>query len=123
MQSQLSTSNILLLGDRVLVQLDEIKDFTTTPEGIKIPKFVNVESDGGRPKARILNQKHIPIGTVIAISDFAKEKSSLQVGDRVLVNPKTVSQDYHFLLNREDLVQAFDGVISVPYVLIEAKII
>lgn len=115
-------SNITLLGDRILIQLDEHPDHTVTPSGIIQPKWVNIESDGGKPKVKPSNQKHIASGTILKMSLLAAEKVPLVPGDRVYVSPAAVSQSYHFLISRNNLVDDFDGVIAVPHPLIEAKI-
>lgn len=116
-------SNIELLGERVLLQLDEHPDHSITPGGVIQPKWVNVESDGGKPKVKPSNQKHVSSATVLLISSQAAEKISLVPGDKVYVNQAAVSQSYHFLISRNNLVDEFDGVIAVPPQLIEAKII
>lgn len=115
-------SNIQLFGDRILLQLDEHPDHTVTPGGVIQPKFVNIESDGGRPKVKASNQKYVSSATVLLISPLASEKIQLSPGDKVYVNQAAVSQSYHFLISRNNLVDEFDGVIAVPHALIEAKI-
>lgn len=119
----MNLSNISLLGDRVLIQLDEHPEHTVTAVGVVVPKFISIETDGGKPKQKPSNQKYISSGTVIAISHLASEKLPIAVGDKVYVNPQAVSQNYHFLISRNNLVDDFDGVISLPHALIEAKII
>lgn len=116
-----------LLGNRILVQLDPHPDHTTLTSGVIVPDFRNVESDGGRPMAKASNKKHTSTGTVLNLSSTAQklaaeDSNTLQVGDKVLVAESAVSQQYHFALNRENLVRDFDGLISIPYQLIEAKI-
>lgn len=116
--------NIELLGDKVLVQLQDHPDHTITAGGILNPLFVNIESDAGRPKAKASNKKYLAKGKVLLISPLAKERIPLlEVGDEVYVAPTTVSQDFHFSLKRASLVEDFDGVISIPSSLVEAKII
>lgn len=115
-------SNIELLGERVLLQLDEHPEHTVTPGGVIQPKWINIESDGGKPKVKPSNQKRIASGVVLMISPLAKEKIDLNPGDKVYVNQAAVSQSYHFSISRNNLVADFDGIIAIPPQLIEAKI-
>ncbi len=117
-----------LLGDRVLIQLDEIPDHTVTSAGIHVPHFLNIESDGGRPDVKVSNLKHVAKGTIISMSPLASQKladqqSPLQVGDRVFVVSSAVSPSYQFFPERDKLVQDFTGIICIPFSLIEAKLI
>lgn len=122
-------NNLSLIGDRVLIVLDEALEHTKLDSGIIIPLNTIVEKDSGRLGTELSKRKHLTKGTIIALSPTSTTKlkeleSPLQVGDRVYVNEmvlKTTSS-YQFFINRDKLVQDFDGVVCIPHVLIEAKI-
>lgn len=115
--------NITLLGDRVIILLDKLEDHTTTDAGIVVPFFQNIESDGGRPDTKVSNLKYLSKGTIVAMSDYAKEKlPQLSPSTRVFVNPSAVSPSYQFFHKRNGLVEEFEGYIVVPHTLIEAII-
>lgn len=119
----MSTQALTLLGDRVVVQLDELADHTITDAGIVVPLFQNIESDGGRPDTKVSNLKYLPKGTIVNISQFAKERlPELNIGDRVFVVPSVVAPAYQFFSKRNGLVENFEGTISIPHTYIEAKI-
>jgi co-chaperonin GroES (HSP10) len=114
-----------LTHDKVLIKLKEHPDHTLTESNIYVPKFVNIESDGGRPLAVPSNEKYVAEGTVIQMSPLAAKKmeesyTPLKVGDRVFVSPSAVSQSFHFRTERDAIVYDFDGMILIPYILIEA---
>lgn len=116
-----------LLGDRILIQLDELPDHSVTPLGIHVPHFLNIETDGGRPDVKVSNLKHVPKGTILAMSPLAAKKleeqaSSLRPGDKVFVVSSAVSPSYQFFPTRDQIVQDFTGIICVPHSLIEAKL-
>ena len=114
-----------LLHDKVLIQLDEHPEHTVTESGIFVPKFVSVESDGGRPLEIPSNEKYLASGTVVSIAPLANQKmeenlTPLKVGDKVFVSKTAVSQSFHFKEKRDSIVYDFDGLILIPYILIEA---
>lgn len=116
-----------LIGDRITVLLDKQPDHTKSSSGLEIPLFYNAESDGGKPIAKVSDKQYLSKGTIQAISPYAAKKleelgASIKVGDRVFVNPNTVSANYQFFTTRHSLVQDFEGVICVSHQLIEAKI-
>mgnify|MGYP003402269495 CR=1 FL=1 len=116
-----------LLGNRILIQLDKEDSNTTLPSGIEVPFVKFEETDGGKLKARVTNEPYLAQGTVIDISDYAlkllkDEGYALAVGDRVLVNPMSVSPNYQFFTDRSSKVLLFDGKISIPTSHLEAII-
>lgn len=118
--------NYELIGDRILVQLDEQSTHEVTEAGIYNPLMENEETDGGRYRAKISSRHYIAVGTVQKISPFALKKlqelgAELQVGDRVLVDHRAASEQYSFFPKR-GLVRTFQGLVSIPHVYIEAKI-
>ncbi|OQB03518.1 MAG: hypothetical protein BWY21_02154 [Parcubacteria group bacterium ADurb.Bin216] len=121
-------TQIELIGDRILIQLDKALDHTTTDSGIIIPLNTVMESDSGRLKTTLSEQRHLPAGTITQISKQASSKLeelgvSLVAGDRVYVNPQTLSSSYHWKTDRTKLITEFQGVVCVPHILIEAKIV
>ncbi len=115
-------SQLELLGDRVVILLDKAQDHTITDGGVIIPLFENGETDGGRPKSNLSHKKYLSVGTVVAISEVAKDKLPVLVGDRVYVTPTAASANYQFLTDRSQLIENWDGYIAIPHTLIEAKI-
>lgn len=122
-------SNIELLGDRILVLLDNAQDHTTTSSGLIVPLNDIVETDGGRLKTETSKRKHLTSGTVVLIAEQAASKlqdtkSNIKVGDKVYVTEmvgKNVSS-YQFFVDRSKLVQDFSGLVCIPHIMIEAKI-
>ena len=122
-----SYENITLFGDRVLIQLDKSEEHTTLSSGLTIPLYENYETDGGRPGAKASDKKFLSQGTVVALSQSASKKleennSPLNIGDKVFVTQNAVSPQYQFFPDRSNLFIQFEGLISIPHVLIEAKI-
>lgn len=116
-------SKLELLGDRVIVLLDKAEDHTVTEGGLIIPLFENAESDGGRPISKLSLKRYLSIGTILAMSPTAQEKlPTVKVNDRVYVTPSSASPNYQFLPDRTQLVEDWNGMISISHVLIEAKI-
>lgn len=120
-------TNITLIGDRVLVQLDQLPTHSVNEYGIISPLLKNAETDGGRPKAIPSEREHLAVGTVLALSVTASTKLKelgviINPGDRVFVAHQATSIQYNFPLDRSLLVQPFTGLISVPHVFIEAKL-
>lgn len=118
-----------LIGDRVLILLDEAHDHTTTETGIIIPLSNVIEKDSGRLGTELSKRKHLTKGTILLLSPTASSKledlhTTLTPGDRVYVNEMVMKtpSSYQFFLDRSKLVQDFDGVVCIPHVLIEAKI-
>jgi co-chaperonin GroES (HSP10) len=118
-----------LIGDRVLILLDEALDHTTTETGIIIPLSNVIEKDSGRLGTELSKRKHLTEGVVIALSSTASSKlgelnTNLSPGDRVYVNEMVMKtpSSYQFFIDRKKLVQDFNGVVCIPHVLIEAKI-
>lgn len=114
---------IKLLGDRVVIKLDELEEHTTTESGLIVPLSTIYETDSGRVKARTSAQKHVYEGVIVLMSDLAKEKLGLEEGARVYVSDNVLSSKaFHFYFDRQKLVQTFDGHVSIPYHLIEAVV-
>lgn len=118
--------NLEIIGDRIIVQLDEQKDHEVTEFGIVNPLMDNEETDGGRYRAKISSRHYVASGVVKAISPFSLKKleevgATLSIGDRVLVDHRTVSDQYAFFPTR-GLVKSFSGLVSIPHVYIEAKL-
>jgi len=118
---------MILLGNRVLIQLDKEQEHATTASGLLVPNFRHEETDGGKLKAKASELTYLPQGTVIDISPYAKdllekEHSPLKVGDRVFLSMNISPDSYHFPLNRDSKRIVFDGHIAVPTSLIEAII-
>jgi co-chaperonin GroES (HSP10) len=122
-------SKIKLLGDRVLIKLDNAEDHTTTSSGLIVPLNDIVETDGGRLKTETSKRKHLTSGTILLIGEQSAAKlkeagTELVVGDKVYVTEmvgKNVSS-YQFFVDRTKLVQDFSGLVCIPHILIEAKI-
>lgn len=120
----MSTQQFELLGDRVLIKLDEHPQHTTTESGIVIPQFEAATTDGGKPTAILSKMKYLYQGTVVALSKYAQEKlPSITPSTRVFIVPSTLSPAYQFFMDRSKLVIDFDGHICIPHTLIEAKIL
>ncbi len=118
---------MILMGNRVLIQLDKELEHSTTESGLVVPNFIREETDGGKIKARASRLSFLSKGTVLSISPLAKEilekeSSELKEGDKVFISPNAVSPQYEFSLNRDNSTTFFEGIISVPVSLIEAKI-
>lgn len=122
--TQMSQPNFELLGDRVLIKLDEHPSHTTTESGIVIPQFEATTTDGGKPTSTLSKMKYLYQGTVIQLSPYAQEKlPSITPSTRVYITPSALSPAYQFFLDRSKLVIDFDGHICIPHTLIEAKLI
>lgn len=120
-------TNFSLLGNRVLVRLDEQPSHTTTSTGIIIPEFTPTYTEGGRPKDELSTRTHLYQGTIVQISPLASAKLSeegtpLSPGDRVFVSPLAHNSSYQFYSSRDSLTLLFEGLIAIPHNLIEAKI-
>jgi co-chaperonin GroES (HSP10) len=113
---------LALVGDRIVIQLDEAQDHTITEGGVIVTLNELMETDGGRVTTRTSSKRHLSQGTILAISPDAYSKCGLSKGDRVYVTSHANSPQYQFFLNRDNLVQDFEGIISIPHILIEAKI-
>lgn len=118
---------MVLLGNRVLIKLDDHPTHTVTPGNITVPHFVNMETDGGRVKASVSDLKYLSQGTIVDISAEAVESTAkygvtLGKGDRVLVSSNAVSPSYQFIQDRSRIIAQFDGHILIPPQLIEAKL-
>jgi len=116
---------MIITHDKVLIQLDEHPDHTISEDGIYLPKFLNIETDGGKPDIKASNEKYVASGTIIQMSPLAAKKmeenlTPIQVGDKVFVSQAAVSQSFHFKRKRDALQYDFDGLILIPYILIEA---
>jgi co-chaperonin GroES (HSP10) len=118
---------IELLGNRVVIKLDEVTGHKVTESGLHVPKFGNELTEGGKPIPRTSSDKHLSVGTVVLISPGAKikfeeEGSTLEPGDRVYVALSSVSPRFQFFLDRDTLLPDFDGHICVAHSQVEAKI-
>lgn len=116
-----------LIGDRIIVKLDEAIDHTVI-NGIIIPLNTVIESESGKVKTELSKLRHLAKGTVVALSTFSSKKLDeaevpLVVGDRVYVSHQAInSSSYHWKNDRNQLLSEFDGHICIPHGLIEAKI-
>lgn len=120
-------SKFTLIGDRVLILLDEAQGHTVTESGITIPLNELVATDSGRMSTETSAQKHLASGTIISVGTTASQKLtdaniSLAALDRVYVAPSALSKGYYFFPDRTKLVQDFNGYVCIPHTLIEAKI-
>lgn len=123
----MSLPNLTLLGDRVLIRLDEQPDHTTTSSGVIIPEFIPSYTEGGRPKDELSTRSHLYQGTVLQLSPLAasrlsEEGTPLSPDDRVFLSTMCHNPSYQFFSNRDSLTLQFEGLIAVPHSLIEAKI-
>ncbi len=120
--------NIELIGDRILVRLDEAKDHTVI-NGIIIPVNTIVESESGKLKTELSKIRHLARGTILNISAHSAKKLdelniTLSPNDRVYVSHQAVnSSSYQWKSDRDKLISEFDGIVCVPHLLIEGKII
>lgn len=118
-----------LVGDRVLVLLDNAEGHTVTASGVIIPLNDVVETDGQRLKAETSKRKHLTSGKIVRVSSTAAAKLAdsnltLSQGDVVYVSDmvgKNVAS-YQFFVDRSKLVQDFNGIVCIPHTLIEAKV-
>lgn len=122
-------SKLSLIGDRVIVLLDEAQDHTKTDSGLYIPLNTVVEKDSGRLGTELSKRKRLSAGVVLNISQFSKQKledqqADLKVGDRVYVSEMVLKNipSYEFFPKRDQLVLDFVGLVCIPHTLIEAKI-
>lgn len=122
-------NNLELVGDRVLILLDEAKDHTITESGIIIPLNNTIEKESGRLGTELSKRKHLTKGVIVGLSSIASTKLNdlgvpLTVGDRVFVNEQVLrtTSSYQFFIDRDKLVVDFDGLVCIPHLLIEAKI-
>lgn len=119
----LKESNITLLGDRVVIQLDKMLDHTITSSGVMVPNTELTETDGGKLTTRLSNKSHVPQGTVQLLSAKAQELlPELKIGDKVFVAQHSLNSSNYFYPDRTKLIQDFEGYICIPHTLIEAKI-
>ena len=122
-----TTNNIQLIGDRIVIRLDEAVDHTVR-NGIIIPVNTEVDSETGKIKTQLSRVRHLAKGTVLNISEHSKEKLlnlgvTLNVNDRVYVSHQVVnSASYQWKNERDQLISEFDGVVCIPHGLVEAKI-
>lgn len=122
-----SVSNVLI-GDRVIIKLDEALDHTVTDSGLMIPLTeLRPTESGDRMKAETSDRTHLTIGTIVQVGTVASQrleelKAPLSEGDRVYVSPHALGKAYHYQTNRNVLVQTFDGTICIPHTLIEVKL-
>lgn len=120
--------NFDLIGDRILIKLDEAKDHTVTEAGLIVTLQQLVETDGGRVVSETSKQKHLPQGTIVKIGPLAAKKldeslANISVGDKVFISSQVFnSKSYEFSVDRSQLLTEFNGYVCVPHVLIEAKI-
>lgn len=120
-------NQIQLIGDRVLIQLDQLPTHSTTQSGLEIPLYDAVVTEGGRVKSQLSQNTFLYQGTILQISPLAeealtKEASPLSPGQKVYVTPSAVTPHYQFFLDRSSLVLDFNGLIAIPHQLIEAYV-
>lgn len=107
--------NLTLLGNRVLIQLHEQKEITSK-DGILIPLSDITMTESGRLKTTPSAKTYLSKGTILKLP----ASSTLKVGDTVYVAESAVTPQYQFFLNRNQLVNQFEGIIAIPEALIEA---
>ena len=108
--------NLTLLGNRVLIQLHEQRE-VTSKDGILIPLSDITVTESGRLKTTPSSKTFLSKGTVLLTSP---QVTSVQQGQQVYVSESAVTPQYQFFLNRNQLVNQFEGIISIPEALIEA---
>lgn len=123
----MSPTDITLIGDRILIQLDEHPEHTTLPSGLIVPQYVAGETDGNRPTSLLSDTKYLDTGTVLAVSPYAASRledlsTPLSPGDRVLLPLHATTPSYQFFLDRSKILRSFEGLICVPHTLLEAKV-
>lgn len=119
-------SNLQLLGDRVVIKVDQIQDHSITESGIIVPSAELAETDGGKIQTRPTSEKRLSKGTILAISTKASEETKLEVNDKVYFAKSGLSGSFDFDLDRNALSSSplvDKSVICIPSTLIEAKII
>lgn len=117
-----------LFGDRIVVQLDKAPQYSTNEFGVVEALMENHETDGGRIASKPSSRSYLNRGTVIQISPLALTKlseidASLSPGDQVFVTHNATSEQYNFSYSREGLVKNFSGLVCIPHVLIEGKLL
>jgi hypothetical protein len=122
-------NSFTLVGDRILILLDEHKEHTVTAGGIVVPHNNLIEKDSGRVGTELSKRKHLTQGTILSISDTSSQKLKdlnieLSQGDRVFVNEQVLrtTSSYQFFIDRNRIVADFDGLVCIPHTLIEAKL-
>ena len=116
-------NNIELFGDRIVVQLDCATTHTISEGGLEIPLYEEKLTDGARLAPVVSPKKYLSQGTVLAISNDAKNKiPDLNVGDQVFITAHGASATYQFFTDRSNLVITWDGKVCIPHSLIEARI-
>lgn len=119
-------NKLQLLGDRVLIKVDEIADHSITESGIIVPSAELTETDGGRISSRPTAEKRLSKGTILALSSKAAEESKLEVNDRVYFSKNGLNAGFDFDINRNTLASSplvDKSVICIPSTMIEAKIL
>lgn len=117
-----------LFGDRIIIQLDKVPAVTIDEYGLRQALTENYETDGGKIASKLSPRSFVNKGTVIQISPLALSKLSelghtLSPSDQVFLTHNAVSEQYNFSYTREGLVKDFTGLVAVPHILIEGKII
>lgn len=114
---------LTLLGDRVVIQLENMTEHTITEAGIMIVNTELAETDGGRLTTKLSNKTYLAKGEILLLSEKARELlPSLTEGDKVYVAPHALNSSNYFNVDRTQLVQDFKGIICIPHTLIEAKL-
>lgn len=120
--------DIILTGDRVLIQLDPHPQHTTSDSGLVTPLYNVVTTEGGRLKSELSDKRYLSVGTILQLSPYASAKlnelgTPLSTGTKVYVTPSANNPNYQFFLDRQALVLDFNGLIAIPHQLIEAYVI
>ncbi len=126
-EKQKMDNKFTLIGDRVLVALDEALDHTQTKSGLFIPLNTLKESESGKMTTETSKRKHLSQGTIVqlgskAVSNFNTLGEDPKVGDKVMLSEQALNSSYHFYPDRSRLVQDFQGYVCIPHTLIEAII-
>jgi co-chaperonin GroES (HSP10) len=109
--------NFKIEGDKLLVKLEAYQT-TTSESGIIVPKYENYTTDGGKPASSIAHEKYSSIATVIQISPKAQDlldanKSTIKVGDTIVLYPSTLNSSNWFILDRTRPVTDYEGYLLI----------
>jgi co-chaperonin GroES (HSP10) len=126
-----SIDNYIPLGRKgIVVLLDEVeKPMEVNENGVVVPLYVDYESDGGRPVAKIETKEYKNIGTIVKISNKAQanieeEMMDIKVGDKVALYKNVVehpSSILYFNTNSHMLVS--QGYLQVDVHSLQSKVI
>jgi hypothetical protein len=116
--------NIRLFGDRVVVRLDTVSDFTA-PSGFLTPKFENTTTAGGLPAVKRSSDNFTSTGTIIYLSPQANKNLSQELdpssllSQKVLLSPQALSHQFAFYPQRNYTTLPPTDLVCIPSALIE----